>query len=672
MKTTKQSEQVGEASLRWDGESLEVRHGAFTRRWRLTQTGMATEYVASGERLWVEREASPRACDWHLFRLAPGRGEARLTGTVIERTREPFTQTERLRATVDFTYPEAELDLRYIVELFPEAAGTRTQLAVRATRPMGTEDLPSYLLQSYGESLALDPAACGRRAAGYYNDPQHRNHDLTPILRQDAREGALCERTREIYDWANLLTLERDGGGLTLLKESHKCVNQSGIDTGAFVLTPDGVLVTGLGLKDNNYQRKRMWLPHEHFRSAWATWCVPFDGGEAERQLSLKRFDRARFQPKPEAGAHSRSNTWGSRAPGIEARGAANETDVLKEIESCADLGIDAVAIDDGWQVDWNGQVPEGAEWWPHPERFPTGWRNLRAAATEAGVDLILWLPGRPVPLERMVANVEQGGFTGLKLDFLGFPTRDVLDDVLEKARRLQAHFDHRLDISWDVTEETARLGYYFGREYGSLHIANRKGTYDSERVHHIAYTPRLVLRDAWHLAHYLNLNQIEITITDPATVDPAISDAARHSHAYCTAMTVAGLPLFFQETHFLEGQAREETRSIMRVWREHREAMARTFKFPIGDEPGGASWTGFQCHDPETGSGYVLLFRELHAAPETHAPTLHFVDPAEVRWTELTGGEAPVLEEGKLVCAIKEAPGFRWLRYEQPGTKNP
>ncbi|MFP4028819.1 MAG: hypothetical protein ACLFWL_13600 [Candidatus Brocadiia bacterium] len=662
-----QSASLDDATAEWDGNNLTVRCGDFTRRLRLTDVGMATVLLRNGDTTWVETDPRETDCDWYIFELITPESRGELAGFTVKAIDNPRLNSPHVVATAELLYPDSEMKIRYRAQVYPDAPGVRTQLYVRALRPFKKHEIPSYLLQSYAESLALDPAESVREAIGYYNDPQHRNHDDTPIMRRENRSGELAGRNREVYDWANLLSLERNGSGLLFVKESHKCVNQPGIESGAFVLKPDRIQVTGLGLKGNNYGQTGTWMPHDRYRGAWANWCIPYRGGEGERQLALKRFDRARFQPDPENQVYSRSNTWGTRYPGDEARAAAEQDNVLKEIQSCADLCIDVVAIDDGWQF-----PPEGLDrafdhdWRPNPDRFPNGWTTIREEAEKAGVELQLWLPGAQATLEQIIRNLEQGGFTGLKVDFLNFPTRDAMDAVVKKIERASGYVDYQLKISWDVTENAPRLGYYFGREFGSLHTSNRKPTYDRDRVHHIAYTPRLILRDAWHLAHYVNLNQIEIPVQDVDKIDPDIRNSSEYSHAYCAAISVVGLPLFFQETHLLKGNARKETRIVMKTWREHRDAMARGYVFPIGDEPCDGAWTGFQCHDPETQEGYVVVFRELKNGQSCATMPLYLTEENSVVWQDVMSGEEWQDQKGNgaLACSVEDAPGFRWLQY--------
>lgn len=658
--------ELDDTLITWDDQRLRVDNNDFVRCWERTNCGLVTTLLEYDGFTWVDAEPESTACDWYVFQLLTPDTGAELVDVSIEAVEEPPLTGRHIEAVVEMSYPDAETSIRYAVRAYPDATGVRTQLSLRAHRPFGRQEISSSLLESYAERLRLTPSEYQRYAAGYYNDLQHRNHDDTPIMRDETREGPLKQGLREIYDRSNLVSLNSEAGGLVLLKESHKCVNQDGVDTGAFVFHEDDVRVTGLGLRAGSVASPNSWLPHDQFRAAWATWCMPFQGGEVDRQLAIKRFDRARFQPHPEEEVYSRSNTWGTRYPGDKARAAAEQENCLKEIESCADLGIDVLVIDDGWQYPMEGRNQDGHQKWePDPGRFPQGWTTMRQRAEDSGVDLHLWLPPAQTSLEQIVRNVERGGFTGLKLDFLNFQTRDHIETVVEKIRRVVEYTDYDLRTTWDVTNNHPRLGYYFRREYGGLHVANRKPTFDRDRVHYVAYTPRLILRDMWHLSHYLNLTQIAVTVQDVDKVDPSIRDSSQYSHAYCAAISTVGLPLFLQETHLLEGKAREETRTIMQTWRRHREDMAQGFVFPIGDEPSGASWTGFQCHNPETGEGYVLVFRELDAPGAEQTIPLHFLDGQKVRWTDVLSDARWQDADGATVeCEIAEAPGFRWLKY--------
>lgn len=98
------------------------------------------------------------------------------------------------------------------------------------------------------------------------------------------------------------------------------------------------------------------------------------------------------------------ANTWGRSQGRLEHREAASEKNVLTEIDSCADLGIDVLQIDDGWQGDGYDS------WKPAPQRYPAGWERVRARAEERGVKLGLWMAAMPPGLEDLIRNAESTG----------------------------------------------------------------------------------------------------------------------------------------------------------------------------------------------------------------------------------------------------------------------
>lgn len=666
--------ELAAASITWDRCVLTVDSGRVRRVWRQTDWGLATIELSGADGpiplVGVEGDgAHGDSCDWEVLGMMPPGTPWALTRCELRTHPREHHVAAHLEARLEFELAEAGLAVCFTAIAYPDAPGVRTQLGLRGLRAFDRMELPGYVGGSVADTIRIDTAGALRQAAGYYNDPQHRNRDECALLRTEEWGGPLREGggRREVYDWANLLTMQQSGRAVTLVKESPKCVNQEGIDTGAFVLRPHEVLVTGLGMTPCALGGPQVWLPSDRFRQAWATWCLVHPGGESQRQLAIKAFDRLCFNPEPERRIRSRANTWGSREPGAASRDAAAEENVLREIASCAELDIDALAIDDGWQTPASGEHPADTDWRPHPDRYPQGWGRVRQAAEDAGVMLDLWMAGTAA-LEHMVRNYDEGGFACYKIDWYGLGNRDLLDGMKEKIGRLIEHSGHRLHVSWDVTENTPRVGYYLGREFGSLHPSNRKPSPEWPRTRHVVYVPRLVLRDAWHLAHYVNLNQIEIPVQNVDRIRPEHGDAARHGHDYCVAIALMGLPLFFQETHLYRPAAREAVAPIMAAWRREREDLARCYVYPIGEEPCGAGWCGFQACPADAARGYVLVFRELHAEADECAIPLHFltagtrVELEDVldgeRWTGTLG------EDDALSVPIARPAGFRWLRY--------
>ncbi len=670
---------VEEVSLRsaivtFSPEAIRVSTGVVEAVWERTQRGVQMQWLArTGDAdSWVKAEGD-EGCDWALPELVDEHAAGELEAVTASVQQQVAYAADHIEVTLQFLYREAGFRLLFTLWVFPGVPGLRTQLALKPVRCFDKADLPSYLGGGRTVSLCLSRAAERIFAAGYFNDTQHRNYDHTPLLETRDWEGSVLKKPLSV-EWANLVAVERGGKGLALVKESHKCVNQTGIETGGFVVARERLEVTGLGLTPVHYGGG-FWADNlDHWRECWATWIVLYDDTgtgslEAQRQLAVKRMDRARFPFRPKRDELVMANTWGSGGAGEGSREAAEESRVLAELHSAADLGIEVVQIDDGWQAEPGELLPtvSDKDWRPSATRWPEGWEPARREAQRLGLGLGLWFPWY-VDIEKIAWNIEQGGFRRIKLDFMSLRSRHDLEGIASKVRDLVARFGVELGINWDATEESARMGYYFGREYGNIYLANRpNGPSPSLCLNHVPYIPRLMLRDAWHLAHYMNLNQIQFTVQNIDRVNSNVSNCREYTHAYCFAIAMMGVPLFFQETKFLSEAARAELRPLIAIFKRHREVLHAGFAMPIGAEPDDASWTGFQSHDPETESGCLLLFREVYSKAEHQVVCLHFLAGHAIEIEDTLSLEkwvGHVAADGCIVFHMPEPASFRLLRY--------
>lgn len=613
------------------------------RRWRWTGEGLATVSIKNtiSGREWVA-ESARHVCDWAIgdvvgaVRDGADASLASLSARAV--TDDPWTSDHvEVRATVD--YAVAGIGLQYVVAAYPSSPGMRTQLRLKSFEGA---------LEAVGSGGAdVLPVAVGsaqRRAIGYYNQTQQRNSLDRDLLRDEVFDTPLDGK--EVHDWASLLCLEDGDDGLCFVKESHKCVNQKGVDTGEFVVTANGVASTGLGPAELT----------SAYRDCWANWLIVYTGDDLARETSIKAFDRARYPIDPERDIYVMANTWGSTDNKQDAQEAAREENVLREIDSQADLGIDVQQIDDGWQGnDYNS-------WRPVVERYPEGWKNVRAFAKEKGVTLGLW-SAWSVGAGDLTWNFDHGGFRYYKIDFANLKTYDQVETLMGKARRLIEHSGHTARVNWDVTENPARVGYFFAREFGNIYLENRK----PRTPESVVYRPHLVLRDAWQVSRYINLSKFQVSIQNPERVNREVSDAYRHSHEYTVAIALMGAPIFFQETHYYDEEARAAIRPILAVYKQHREAMFGGTVYPIGAQPNNASWTGFQCHLEGEGAGYLTVFREIENANERRAMRLNYLAGKAVTLTDLLSCASRVVEvgaDGAVEFSIEKPADFRFLRY--------
>ncbi len=494
-----------------------------------------------------------------------------------------------------------------------------------------------------------------RRYLGYFNDMQNRNRPDTPVLREQVEAGSV--EGEESVGWANMVSIEDGDAGVVVLKESHKCANQSGVDTGAFLLDDAGLHNTGAG--------RPLHADTSDFQWCWASWCIVYDGGDLGRQLAIKAFDRARYPVDLKTDMHMFSVLWydSSEDRGRWHRGGNWQDEVLRDMAANAELGIDCVIIDDGWyhgkdRKQWRGS------WRPHPEPWPSGWAPAVQKKRQLGLELGLWGIAQHISAEDMLWNWRQLGMIIFKLDFAGLDTRRELDEMIDKSRAFVAGADHTANVLWDNTENAPRFGYYWLRETGVLHSMNRKHLQPAK----VTYIPWITLRDIWLLGKYQNLNQILLTTCIPSRVNPDASDARRHGADYAMATTLMGIPQIQASVRDYSSDEKRQLQRLIPVYKQHREAIFTSYVVPIGDEPSNRSWTGFQALRPDRDDGRLLIFRELHNDQPEATLKLEGVAGRTLTITDLLSGrsrDVTASASGEVMFEIPEAPGFLFLSYE-------
>ncbi|MFI3259342.1 MAG: hypothetical protein R3Y16_04520 [Rikenellaceae bacterium] len=493
----------------------------------------------------------------------------------------------------------------------------------------------------YVDRLPVDARSLSRSYVGYFNDTQHRNTHDTPLIREsESTESVESEKV----NWASVVSAwDSSNDGVIMLKESHKCVNQYGVDTGEFEVSSEGLYNSGLGLNLGE-------ISTDQFKWCWASWSIIYSGDEADKQLAIKRFDRARFPIDPSRDIYIQANTWGSD----RSREASRESNILVELDVQKELGVDIQQIDDGWQNN-------NKDWELRTDWYPEGWSRVRAKAANVGVKLGLWGAAMPIQLEDLKRTYDEGGFVSYKLDFASLGNHKNMDELMAKIRSFVEYTDHKVRVNWDLTENAPRFGYYWAKEYGCVYLENRKPTMPTN----VIYVPYLVLRDCWDLAKYTNINKFQTSIQNVDMILKSKSDAHLHSQEYATAIGLSGVPLLFMETHFLSDESVGVMKEIFARYKEHRNEIFESYAFSIGETPDNESWSGFQYVNDK--SGHLLLFRELNNEEPTKKIRLEFIKDATLKLTDAMTGEklsVKVDKEGFAEFEMAKGGEFRLYRY--------
>ena len=637
------------AYARFENGLLEVSTGKISRKWKWLNSGFTTLEISGDipETVYKNTSIIP---DFDVFGVSKNaNAELRSVNAYIANTN--LTSVHIEIETV-ITYSDFMINAKYVIWVYPGAFGLRTQLYLKANGNYKPDSSfgSAVIGESTAETITFIPERI--KAMGYYNDTQHRNKAETEIIRE---ENYSPVSNLEI-DWASLIALfDKNGNGICVVKESNKCVNQASYDTGGFVFQNNNLRVTGIGIKPDD-------LREDRYLFAWANWTILFKNGDEGLETAVKEFDRLRFPIISNRDIYIMSNTWGNTgdddAPGTDS--AAGNT-ALENLKVSAEIGVDVFQIDSGWHSpmgtkSWATEMP----WYTHVSKYPTGWDMVKKPADELGVDLGVWFAWT-ASADEMIDNMRQANFKYFKIDFAHLDTRERLDSMIDKAEKLYIAGEGDVRINWDVTENPARMGYYFAREFGNIYLENRK----PKTPVNVIYTPYLVLRDAWQLAKYTNINKFQITLQNIDLIDRTASDAYKHNFPYCAMIAFTGSPILFQQVRFLTPEARRQLKEIISVYKKYRDDMYKCFVYPIGNKPDNRSWTGFQFVNGD--HGFIILFRELNNMSKTEKIQLKFIKNRNISATDImTSREQilPVNENGCISFIIEKPCDFVWYKY--------
>ncbi len=312
-------------------------------------------------------------------------------------------------------------------------------------------------------------------------------------------------------------------------------------------------------------------------------------------------------------------NTWGDRGQD----GKISEQFILRELETAAKLGISHFQIDDGWQQGlsansanksgrlWDAWTPDN--WQLNKERFPNGWTAILKKAKEKNISLGLWFhPSNENSYARwetdagIIINLyRETGIRYFKIDGVEIPDKNAEINLRRFFEKVKQETNGQVFFNLDLTAGT-RGGYFMFRNAGNLFLENRYTDWGN-------YYPFHTLRNLWTLANYFPPEFLQVEFLNkwrnpdkyPAQ-DPFAP--SRYKLDYLFAITMAGQPLAWFEATGLPDHAFADP-ELIRKYRAVQQDFHAGQVFPVGDEPSGRSWTGFQSIGPE--HGYLLIFRE-------------------------------------------------------------
>jgi alpha-galactosidase len=468
----------------------------------------------------------------------------------------------------------------------------------------------------------------------------------------------------------NLLFAGTTEGGLFFLQEAPPSEERRDIDPGDFRIIGNDIYSLCWGIRPEEINDKEWLRSYTHVIGV-------YDGTEDDALGVLKNYLRLRF-PQEENHCSTTINPWGTgKFPQY-----VSQQFLLDEIKAAPATGGELYQIDDGWQVgEGLGRITQNNEsvdekfWKVDKEMLPAGFEALLETAKTAGIDLGLWIAPSEnknfndweMTLEIIYSFYRKFGIRFYKIDGVIVRTKKAEDNLEKMCRILRERSKGEIYFNFDVTNGQ-RAGYFMNLEYGNMFLENRY-LYGTGGVRD--YHPQKTLHNLWCLAKYVRTPMLQIEIGDPGCMAPGnYTPGAAKPHdyppAYWAAVAMFASPLLWFSPSLIDPETAEKFKKVLEMHKRYRNEIFAGDIFPIGKEPDGKSWTGFQSYNMNTGHGFVVVYRELNA-PETGILSLKYIKDSAIELQFLNSSDEDIqkAKNSTDINILIPIPGdFRLLRY--------
>ena len=439
--------------------------------------------------------------------------------------------------------------------------------------------------------------------------------DVTDRFNTLVRETKAMGYRDQIFRGNLLFATDRiSGNGVFILKETPVSNVQLVYPGGDFLNTFGRVRLIGAGMQNTD-------LDPVQWKKAYGFVTGVYGGDEINKILALRSYQQQIRVHKPGRDEMIMMNTWGDRGQDTK----VNEAFCLAELDAGTRLGITYFQLDDGWQTgrSANSAFAGGSfeniwrnpdYWKPNPEKFPNGLKPVVEKGKKLGIEICLWFNPSPddgnmnweKDADALIELNRKYGIRTFKIDGVKMPDKRSEINFRSLLDKVVAATNGDVVFNLDVTAGR-RGGYYSFNEYGNIFLENRYTDWQN-------YYPYWTLRNIWMLSKYVPAQNLQIEFlnkwrnADKYGDDPFAPK--NYSFDYLFAITMVAQPLAWFEGTGLPDEAFSTSETIKRYKKVMEDFHAGVI-IPVGEEPSGKSWTGFQSQKEGGSEGYILVFRE-------------------------------------------------------------
>ena len=460
-----------------------------------------------------------------------------------------------------------------------------------------------------------------------------------------------------------------DGRGFFMLKEapcSSVQLEYNGMD---FITDFGHFMMTGPGVTQKD-------LSSEVWTRAYGSVVGLYADNELNALTSLRTYQKCLRMHIAGRDDMIMVNTWGDRSQDSR----VNERFAMQELESMAQLGATHFQIDDGWQ---SGKSPNSAlargsfnniwdksdYWMPDSMKFPNGLNAVVAKGRELGIQVGLWFNPSiqddfadwEKDANAIVGLYKKYGISFFKIDGLTITSKKGEERLRRLFDSVQRKTGNNVLFNLDVTA-SRREGYHTFNEYGNIFLENRYTDWGN-------YYPYMTLRNLWCLSKYVPAERLQIEFLNKWRNGVKYNGdrfaPCKYSFDYLFAITMAGQPLAWMETSSLPTEA-FAIKSTIDAYKKVAAEFHQGVILPIGDEPSGTSWTGFQSIQDDK-NGFLLVFREDTKQQMANIQTW-FPENCNVRLSPVVGCGKKISmrvgADGRLCLSLPSPNSYALFRY--------
>ena len=462
---------------------------------------------------------------------------------------------------------------------------------------------------------------------------------------------------------------EENERGLFFLKEAPCSDVQLAYPGSDFVSEFGDFAVVGMGVVPDDLN-KDQWV------KTYSCALGVYDGSDLDQLTALRMYQKNIRKILSDRDEMVMMNTWGDRSQDSK----VNELFCLEEVEKAGKLGISHFQIDDGWQT---GKSPNSAVangsfkniwnnpdyWTPDKTKYPRGLHPIVGKGKEVGVEICLWFNPSiqddyadwQKDAQAIISLYKEYGIRTFKIDGLSIPSKRAETNLRKLFDKVLLETKDQVVFNLDATAGR-RSGYHFFNEYGNIFLENRYTDWQN-------YYPYWTLRNLWQLSRYVPAEKIQIEFLNKwrntAKYGNDVFAPQNYSFEYLFAITMAGQPLAWFEGSGLPAQASGIVNYI-EPYRKIQHDFHCGVILPIGDEPSGKSWTGFQSISGD--KGYLLIFRENNPVGKITLKTW-LPGGVAVRFSLITGSgsdfDCTPDHHGYIEAELTDINSFALYRYE-------